>query len=183
MHILSTAEEIDYFQRAARFPDLHDAGQLMINLGLSETEAVALAKAHVDLAGSGLRIRSAEGNPERVLPVTAGCSQILIRRMGGDSRWIFPSKRNSAEHILRVDAAHRSVVAEAAREGIIFDFILHDLRLTCLRRMSDILADRRELAPHDMIRHWLTRYAACGRSLTDRSLKQQQSKSKGDESR
>jgi integrase len=73
MHILSTAEEIDYFQRAARFPDLHDAGQLMINLGLSETEAVALAKAHVDLAGSGLRIRSAEGNPERVLPVTAGC--------------------------------------------------------------------------------------------------------------
>lgn len=139
MHVLSMEEECEYFQRAARFPDLHDAGRLMIEVGLSQKEVLALAKSDVELDRGWLRIHGI-GYKARVLPMTAGCRQILIRRLGGDSPLIFPSKRNPAAHMVRISAAHQRVVAEAAREGIIFDFILRDLKGTCFRRMLDAWA-------------------------------------------
>ena len=44
MHILSAAEEKEYFKRAQKSKNLHDCGRLMLNQGIRPDEAVCLRK-------------------------------------------------------------------------------------------------------------------------------------------
>lgn len=129
MHVLTIAEVQSYFSRAAKYPDLHDAGRLIYNQGMRPDEATSLLKEDVDLERGQLRIRHGKTPAaRRVLDLTAESRQILARRMEGRSPWIFPSPRKRDRHLFRLNSAHDRLCAEARRAGISFNFVLYDLR-------------------------------------------------------
>jgi integrase len=61
--------------------------------------------------------------------------------MGGESRWVFPSKRKPGEHIPRLNNAHDSVCEKAK-----VSFCLYDLRHTFATRMAQAGIDLATLA-------------------------------------
>jgi len=137
MHILTAAEEEEYFRRAARFPNLYDVGRLMINQGLRPEEATVLAKADIDLARGEIHIRKGKSKAaKRTLYMTSESRCILGRRMESYSRWISPSERKCGCHIGRINSAHDAIVAEAAKEGVIINWVPYDYRHTFATRIA-----------------------------------------------
>jgi len=129
IHVLTAEEEEDYFRRAKRFPNLHDVGRLMINQGMRPEEVTVLAKADVHLATGVIHVcRGKSKAAKRDLNMTTESREILERRMKGDSPWIFPSARKPGWHIGRINSAHDSIVAKAAEEGVVIDFVPYDFR-------------------------------------------------------
>jgi integrase len=119
MHILTQAEERTYFQRAAKIPDLHDVGRLMLNQGMRPEEVTSLAKADVDLDRGEIHVpRGKSAASKRTLNMTSESKLILGRRMAGTSRWLFPSKRKPGQHIGRLNSAHDRLVKKAAEAGV-----------------------------------------------------------------
>jgi integrase len=145
IHVLTVAEEEDYFRRAARLPDLHDVGRLMINQGMRPEEVTSLAKANINFeAGTIYVARGKTKAAKRHLNMTTESRQILERRMAGQSRWIFPSKKKRGAHIFRINSAHDRIVAEAAREGVLIEFVPYDSRHTFATRA--VTEDKVDLA-------------------------------------
>ena len=137
MHILTPAEEQDYFVRAQKFPNLHDVGRLMVNQGMRPEEATVLAKADIDLERGQIHIRRGKSKAaKRDLDITSESRSILERRMEGDSRWIFPSEKKRGSHIGRINSAHDSVTAQAAKDGVTINWVPYDLRHTFATRIA-----------------------------------------------
>ena len=137
MHILTASEECEYFKRAAKSPNLHDIGRLMINQGIRPEEGTVLAKVDVDLDRRQVLIRkSKSAASERTLDLTTESFEILARRMKGKSPWIFPSERKPGCHIGRINSAHDALVADAAKEGVTINWVPYDLRHTFATRIA-----------------------------------------------
>lgn len=129
MHILTPAEEKTYFARAAKLPDLYDAGRIMLNQGMRPEEVISLAKTDVDFDRGEFHIRSGKSAAsKRTLNMTSETRLILGRRMAGESPSLFPSKRKPGSHIGRLNSAHDRLVAKAAKEGVTVNWVLYDLR-------------------------------------------------------
>jgi integrase len=147
LHVLTAAEETDYFNRARKFPNLHDVGRLIVNQGMRPEEVTALAKEDIDLDRGLIHIRKGKSTAaKRELDMTTESRAILKRRMEGDSPWIFPSKRRHGKPIGRINSAHDSLVAEAAREGVTIGFVPYDLRHTFATRVAQENIDLPTLA-------------------------------------
>lgn len=156
IHVLTSEEEEAYFNCAARYPNLHDVGRIMINQGMRPEEVVRLAKDDVNLAAGTIKIRQGKtAAARRTLDMTAETRRILTERLKGDSIWIFPSRRLRGKHIGRINSAHDSVVADAATQDVNFKFVPYDLRHTFATRMAESGTDLGTLAAllgHDSIR-------------------------------
>ena len=147
MHVLTHEEEQDYFKRAKMYPNLHDVGRLMVNQGMRPEEVTALAKLDIDMDLSLIHIRKGKSTAsKRVLDMTTESCAILRRRMEGESPWIFPSKRRHGKPIGRINSAHDSLVAEAAKEGVTIGFVPYDLRHTFATRVAQENIDLPTLA-------------------------------------
>lgn len=137
IHVLTSVEEEDYFRRAARLPDLHDVGRLMVNQGMRPEEVTSLAKANIDFESGTIYVaRGKTKAAKRHLNMTTESRQILERRMAGQSRWIFPSKKKRGAHIYRINSAHDRIVAEAAKDGVLIEFVPYDFRHTFATRAA-----------------------------------------------
>ena len=98
MHILTAAEEKEYFNRARKSKNLYDFGRLILNQGIRPDEAVSLRKKDVDLDRGTLRIAFGKTPAaRRTLSLISESKLILGRRIEGDSPWIFPKNGRSAE--------------------------------------------------------------------------------------
>lgn len=129
IHVLTPAEERIYFQRAAKMPDLHDVGRVMLNQGMRPEEVIRLAKADVDFERGELHVRRGKSTAaKRTLDMTSETKLVLGRRMAGNSPWLFPSKRTKNQHIGRLNSAHDRLVAKAAEDGVVIDWVLYDFR-------------------------------------------------------
>jgi integrase len=148
MHILTTAEEKLYFERAAADCDLHDLGRLIILQGTRPEEVTSLAKCDVDLDLGQLQVvRGKTPAARRTLTLTTESRRILAARMEGDSPWVFPAKRNPGRHITRLNSAHDRLCHRAKADGILFNFVLYDFRHTfATRRATATQGDRFDLA-------------------------------------
>jgi len=93
IRVLKDAEESKYFEKAERFPSLHDLGRLMLNQGCRPDELMALPQAHVDLVRGLLHIRRGKTKAaKRTLKLTAESKTILARRLDGGA-WAFKGKK------------------------------------------------------------------------------------------
>jgi integrase len=147
MHVLTPIEEMEYFNRAQKFPNLHDVCRLMVNQGMRPEEVTVLAKEDIDLDRGLIHIRKGKSTAsKRVLDMTTESRAILLRRMEGESPWIFPSKRRHGKPIGRINSAHDSLVAEAAKEGVTINFVPYDLRHTFATRVAQENIDLPTLA-------------------------------------
>lgn len=148
MHVLSLAEEKDYFTRASKNKNLYDAGRLLLNQGMRPDELLCVAKSDVDLERGTLYIRFGKTpSARRTLNLTSESRLILGRRMAGPSPWIFPqSKRHPERHIKRLNSAHDRLLAKAKEEGVEFLFVLYDFRHTFATRMAQAGIDLKTLA-------------------------------------
>ena len=137
IHVLTAVEEEDYFLRAARLPDLHDVGRVMINQGMRPEEVTCLAKADINFESGKIHVvRSKTKASKRYLEMTTESRQILERRMAGQSKWIFPSKKKRGSHIGRINSAHDRTVAKAAKDGVVIEFVPYDFRHTFATRAA-----------------------------------------------
>lgn len=156
IHVLTGEEEEKYFHFAMSYPDLHDVGRIMINQGMRPEEVVRLAKTDIDLGAGTIKIRIGKTKAaRRVLDMTAETRRVLGTRLDGDSMWIFPSRRLRGKHIGRINSAHDSVVAAAAKAGVSLNFVPYDLRHTFATRVAESGIDLATLAAllgHDSIR-------------------------------
>ncbi len=156
IHPLSIQEEAEYFRRACKYPDLHDVCRLMINQGVRPEEATTLAKSDVDFEKGTIHItRGKSKAARRYLDMTTESREILKRRMNGPSQWIFPSKRKPNSHIGRINSAHDSLVAKAAREGVVINWVPYDCRHTFATRIAETGTDLVTLA--SLLGHGSTR--------------------------
>ena len=148
MHILTYKEETDYFTRAGKNRNLHDAGRIILNQGIRPDEALRLRKSDIDLERGTLHIPFGKTPAaRRTLNLTSESHMIPGRRMAGPSPWVFPrSKRHPERHIKRLNSAHDRLLAKAKEDGIEFLFVLYDFRHTFAARMAQAGIDLKTLA-------------------------------------
>jgi integrase len=189
IHVVTSMEEEDYFRRAARLPDLHDVGRLMINQGMRPEEVTSLAKANVDFESGTIYVaRGKTKAARRHLNMTTESRQILDRRMAGQSKWIFPSKKKPGAHICRINSAHDRIIAEAAKAGVLIEFVPYDFRHTfATRAVAEDKVDLATLAAllgHGSIRcvykyvHPTDEHKRAAMKRIDRRMKRSNEKSK-----
>ena len=156
IHVLTPAEEAQYFRRAAKNNNLHDLARLILNQGMRPDEVACLRKEDVDLERGQVHIRKGKTSAaRRALDLVNESRQILAKRMGGSSPWIFPSKRKPGQHVTRLNNAHDRVCQIAAKDGMPFKFVMYDLRHTFATRMAQVGVDLATLAAilgHNSIR-------------------------------
>ncbi len=147
MHILTQQEENQYFERAAKYQTLYDVGRLILNQGMRPDEVISLLKTDVDLERGQVHIRKGKSAAaRRTLDLTTESRQILGRRMSGDSRWLFPSKRKPGSHVVQIHHAHNDICSKAKEAGLSFPFVLYDFRHTFATRMAQAGVDLATIA-------------------------------------
>src|SRR5437588_5447492 len=187
MHILTPAEEAAYFVRAAKYPDLHDVGRLMILQGPRPEELTNLQKPDVDLERGELHIRRGKSEAEsRTLHLTSEARSILARRLADEKNktpWVFPSRKRRGQPAKRVNNAHDSVCADARKDGLSFDFVIYDFRHTWATRAAQRGIDLATLAAilgHSSIRivqkyvHVQAEHQKAAMALYDQALQAEQ---------
>ncbi len=156
MYILSVQEERRYFgflqnHSVSENGNLYDVGRLMVNQGFRPDEAMALEKAAVDLDDRMVRVtKSKTKKGLRRVKLTVESWQILARRMGSDSKWIFPSTRRPGQHITKLNCPHDRALTKLG-----MNFVLYDLRHTFATRMIEAgidLPTLRDIMGHKDIR-------------------------------
>jgi integrase len=149
MHILTEAEEMDYFHRCAKagYHNLADVARLILEQGLRPEEAMHLERRGVDLERRRIRIFQGKTKAaRRALKLTPAALEIVSRRMWeSDSPWLFPSPKTetrAGQPITKLNGPHDKVCAarEAkddcpARDPL--HFVLYDLRHTYATRMAE----------------------------------------------
>ena len=159
IRVLKDAEESKYFEKAERFPSLHDLGRLMLNQGCRPDELMALPQAHVDLVRGLLHIRRGKTKAaKRTLKLTAESKTILARRLDGGA-WVFKGKK-AGSHLTKLNNPHEKVLdtinpcsecgrmksehrsdeqarCRKYRRGSVLEFVLYDLRHTFATRMVE----------------------------------------------
>jgi integrase len=153
MHIITAAEEKDYFLRTAKNKNVWDLARLMRNQGMRPEEALSLGKADIDLERGQLHIQCGKSKAaRRTLDLTAESKSILARRMQKnprkkDSPWIFPSPTKPGEHIQRLNRGHDAAIKEDEKEGrSVLNFVLYDFRHTFATRLAQAGVDLATLA-------------------------------------
>jgi integrase len=147
IHVVTLREEEEYFKRAAKWPDLHDVGRLMMQQGMRPEEVTSLKKADVDLENGQLHVRQGKSPAaRRTLDLTAESKLILAKRMKKFGDWIFPSKRRRGKCVVRVNNQHDALLAEAATAGVKLNFVLYDFRHTFATRAAQAGIDLATLA-------------------------------------
>jgi integrase len=137
IHVVTPDEEKQYFSRAAKNSDLHDLGRLIFNQGLRPDEVACLRRDDVDLERGQVHIRQGKSPAaRRTLDLTSESRQILGRRLGGSSHWIFPSPRKPGRHIARLNGAHDRLCEKARKAGVALTFVLYDFRHTFATRLA-----------------------------------------------
>lgn len=111
MHVLTSAEEMVYFEAARRFPALYDLGRLMLNQGCRPEEILELQKDDVDLERLRLMIRDGKSRAaRRQLRLTSESCEICARRvMASDSRWLFPGMEPGTR-LAKLNGRHADVL-------------------------------------------------------------------------
>lgn len=172
IHVLTPAEERQYFERVAKNKNLWDLARLIRNQGARPEEILALRKEDVDLERGELHIRQGKSTASRrTLNLTTESRAILARRIQGEKSkkrgkqqsdsssptpWIFPSNRLPGEHVKRLNGAHdRACAADAQNKRPALNFVLYDLRHTFATRLAEAGVDLATLAAilgHNSIR-------------------------------
>lgn len=154
IHVITPAEEKEYFARAAKNRNLPDHARLMRNQGMRPEEVLALRKADVDLERGTLLVRSGKTPAaRRTLDLTAESKSILASRISPTvparatkkvkqrieraklSPWIFPSAKCPGKHIQRLNRAHDAVCA-GNDVRMPLSFVLYDWRHTFATRLA-----------------------------------------------
>jgi integrase len=147
IHVLTTKEETEYFNRAAKFPDLYDVARLIISQGLRPDEVTCLAKTDYDSDRGQVHIRRGKTkSARRALKLTTESNLILGRRTAKVGDWLFPAGRTPMKHLNRVNNLHDKVCAMAASDGVSLRFVLYDLRHTFATRAAQAGVDLATLA-------------------------------------
>ncbi len=141
MHLVPPAEEMIYFEAAKRrFPNLYDAGRLILLQGMRPDEVMGLPQEDVNLDKRMLLVRRGKTRAaRRMLKLHTESLSILGRRIDG-GKWVFPGKK-AGTHLTKVNASHDKIVAETGLE-----FVLYDLRHTFATRMAEAGCDLSSLA-------------------------------------
>jgi integrase len=109
MRIVTTAEELIYFEAAQRFPNLYDLGRLMLNQGCRPDELMSLRQVDIDLSKRVVRIRAGKTKAaRRALKLTAESQSILARRVDGGT-WVFRGKKTGT-HLSKLNGSHEKVL-------------------------------------------------------------------------
>lgn len=155
IHVITAAEEKEYFARAAKNRNLWDLARLMRNQGMRPEEVLALGKADIDLERGTLLIRTGKTPAaRRTLNLTAESKSILARRVSPTippkatkkakqrieraqaSPWVFPSPSRPGQHILRLNRAHDAVCLGNKKRAHL-SFVLYDWRHTFATRLAE----------------------------------------------
>lgn len=148
MHILTEAEEMDYFDRAekAGYRNLADISRLILEQGMRPEEALELEKGSIDLDRGTLKIlRGKTKAARRTLKMTAVTREIIARRMweSASKRWLFPTpnaKRGDVP-LRRIDGLFDKVCRRAAYAEMgdmpTLEFVMYDLRHTFATRKAE----------------------------------------------
>jgi len=155
IRVITTPEELKYFDAAQHFPSLYDLGRLMLNQGCRPDELMSLRQADIDLSKAVLHIRAGKTTAaRRDLKLTAESRAILGRRLDGGT-WVFKGKKpgtrlsklnGSHEKVLdtvnpcttcgRMRSEHKDKKCAYLRAPVL-EFVLYDLRHTFATRMVD----------------------------------------------
>jgi site-specific recombinase XerD len=142
MHVLTDAEEFDYFTRIEQggpaYQKLADVARLMLDQGMRPDEVYSLERRGVDLKLG--RVSIFEGKTKaarRTLKLTAASRMIVERRYRDTegSKWLFPSRRLAGDHIQKLNKPHDDICA-ATEERPELRFVLYDLRHTFATRAA-----------------------------------------------
>jgi integrase len=147
IHVLTAKEETEYFNRAAKFPDLYDVARLILSQGMRPDEVTSLAKTDYNADRGEVHIRRGKTKAaRRTLKLTTESNLILGRRMAKFGDWLFPAKRTASKHVNRVNTLHDKVCELARADGVSLNFVLYDLRHTFATRAAQALVDLATLA-------------------------------------
>jgi integrase len=129
IHVLTDREEAVYFAAAARFPNLHDVGRLMLLQGLRPSEVFSLRPADVNLEARTLTVRDGKSAAaRRTLRLLPESLAILRPRMAG-GRFCFMGRSGK---LTKLQSAHLRVLKATGLR-----FVLYDLRHTFATRMAE----------------------------------------------
>ena len=140
MHIVTPAEEFDYFTRCEQrgYRNLADVARLILDQGMRPDEVYSLERRGVDLTDGRVTIFAGKTKAaRRRLKLTPECLQIVKRRYSQHegSRWLFPSPKRSGRHLSKLNNSHdRICAAGEGREAL--RFVLYDLRHTAATRWA-----------------------------------------------
>lgn len=111
MHVLTTSEEMLYFDDAKRFPALYDLGRLMLNQGCRPEEILALKISDIDLERPRLTIREGKSKAaRRQLRLTAESREICAKQIRhAKSEWLFPGKAPGTR-VAKLNGRHNDVL-------------------------------------------------------------------------
>lgn len=136
MHVLSPAEEREYFKAASELsPDLYDVGRIMLEQGCRPDEVMSLEQVNIDLTERRFKVwnSTTEGkseNAHRALLMTQGTHNILTRRLCLPGKWVFPSSKINGPRTT-LQKKHESAVE---RSGVVCR--LYDMRHTFATRFA-----------------------------------------------
>lgn len=164
MHVITPAEEKEYFARAAKNRNLWDLARLMRNQGMRPEEVVELMKVDVDLERGTLFVRSGKTPAaRRTLDLTSESRSILARRISPtvppkatkkvrqriqralSSQWVFPSAKCPGKHLQRLNRAHDAVCAGNDHRAPL-SFVLYDWRHSFSTRLAESGVDLATIA-------------------------------------
>jgi integrase len=132
MHIITPAEEMNYFHRCeqAGYRNLADVARLMLEQGMRPDEVMTLERRGVDLERGRITIFVGKTKAARRTLKLTGASRLIIeRRMKLEgSKWVFPSPKKLGMPIQRLLGTHNHL-------GM--DFVLYDFRHTAATRWAE----------------------------------------------
>jgi integrase len=157
IHVVTPAEEREYFRRAKKYRNLQDLGRIILNQGLRPEEALRMRREDVDLRRGQLYIREGKTPAaRRTLDLTKESKNILRRRLKGNSDWVFPSSRLPGQHVQKLNGAHNKICAADEKLGRkALNFVIYDFRHTFATRIGEAGVDLATVAAilgHNSIR-------------------------------
>lgn len=139
--VLTLSEQRAYLLAATQL--LRDIAGMILETGMRPEEVYTLRASAVDLESGFLKVvRGKTPAAKRRLELTAEARRILSSRIGPDTDWLFPSKRDASKSIPKVNNAHdRAVITSKVPK-----FRLYDLRHTWATRAAEAGVDLVTLA-------------------------------------
>lgn len=165
MHVITEAEEDEYFQRieeSGKYRNLAHVGRLILDQGMRPDEVMRIEKSAVDLVNGKISVlRGKTKAARRTLYLMPLSRMIVEQRMQErlDSKWLFPSPRKAGQPLTKLNTAH-DAVCQGTDEREQLCFVLYDLRHTYATRAAQAGMDLGTLAAtlgHSSLR-MVTRY-------------------------